>query len=88
MYLVHARRNPRGKLKTKRYLFPIYQIKERLKGWQWGLVETLTEDLNGWATAILNGSEPPIGGCDGWEAVRIAHRAKPLGALAESRKQL
>jgi len=87
MHLIHARSDPRGVFKTKRYLFPIYQIKERLKGWQWGLVETLAEDLNGWATAILSNSEPPIGGYDGWEAVRIAHSAKPLGALAGSRKQ-
>jgi predicted dehydrogenase len=69
MYLVHGRRGNRGRT---RYFFPRYQVEERLRGWEWGLVETLVEDLAGWAAAIGTGSPPPITGEDGLEAVRIA----------------
>lgn len=76
MYLVHGRRGPRGKVKVRRHLFPAYQVAERLRGWEWGLVETLGRDLQAWARALAVGSVPPISGRDGLEAVRIAQAAQ------------
>jgi len=39
-------------------------------------VETLKADLDGWGRAIARGSEPPITGRDGLEAVRLARTAE------------
>ena len=78
LYLFHGRRSPDGRITIKRHFFPLYQVQERLRGWQWSLVKTLVQDLNGWAEAIANGSEAPIGGFDGLEAVRIAQSVKLL----------
>jgi predicted dehydrogenase len=76
LYLVHGRRRPGGKAKVRRYLFPVYQVVERIRGWQWGLVETLVEELTAWARALAAGSPPPVTGQDGLEAVRIAQAAQ------------
>jgi len=75
LHLVHGRRRD-GKLRTRRYLFPLYQVLERLRGWEWGLVETLERDLAAWITALGRGEPPPIDGHDGLEAVRLAHSAR------------
>ena len=72
LWLVHAHGKPGNKMKFKRHMFLPYQIKERLKGWQWSLVETLVLDLCDWAGAIATGAPPPSSGRDGLEAVRIA----------------
>ena len=45
---------------------------ERLKGWQWSLVETLIGDTRDWCKAIREGKEAPASGQDGLEGVRIA----------------
>jgi predicted dehydrogenase len=76
MYLVHGRRATSGQVKLARHVFPSYQLQERLHGWEWGLIETLAADLNGWAAAIAAGTPPPITGRDGLEAVRIAQLAE------------
>lgn len=73
--LIHGRRSRNGRMKINRHYFPLYQLMERIKGWQWGLVETLARDLDGWANAILSGQPAPITGRDGLEAVRIAQSA-------------
>jgi predicted dehydrogenase len=78
MYLVHGQCKAHGKVRTKRYWFPIYQVVERIRGWQWGLVQTLVAELSAWATAILNRAEPPVNGKDGLEAVRIATSAERI----------
>jgi predicted dehydrogenase len=72
LVLTHARGTPGTKMKKRRHLFPVYQVKERLKGWQWSLVETLRLDLEDWGQAIAAGREAPASGRDGLEAVRIA----------------
>lgn len=81
LYLVHGWRGPGGKVKVRRHLFPVYQVVERLRGWQWGLVETLVRDLNAWAGAIAAGVTPPASGHDGLEAVRIAFAAHRLDGM-------
>lgn len=77
MRLVHGVRSANERTRTKRYFFPAYQILERLRGWQWGLVETLARDLDGWGMAIRAGTPAPASGVDGAEAVRIALSAEP-----------
>ena len=71
LHLVHGRREGQG-TKIKRYWFPKFQIRERVKGWQWSFNESLAEDLQRWARAIAAGQQPPINGRDGSEAVRLA----------------
>ncbi len=78
MFLTYGRRTSGGKVRVKRHFFPMYQVLERARGWEWGLVETLVRDLKAWASAILSGSSQPISGTDGLEAVRIALSAKPI----------
>jgi predicted dehydrogenase len=75
MYLLHGARRGGNKTTVKRHLFPGYQVLERLRGWEWGLVETLVRDLEGWGLAIREGKPAPISGRDGAEAVRIARLA-------------
>lgn len=72
LWLTHWRGTPGEKMKAKRYLFPVYQVKERLKGWQWSLVETLVGDLRDWGEAIRANKPAPASGRDGLETVRIA----------------
>lgn len=76
LFLVHGRRTPGARPKVRRFWFSAYQIAERLRGWQWGLVETLVQELRSWARALLTGSPVPVGGLDGLEAVRIAQSAE------------
>jgi hypothetical protein len=54
---------------------------ERLKGWEWSLVETLVADLEDWIAAIRSGGIPSAGGEDGLAAVRIAHGVERLGRV-------
>lgn len=76
LHLVHGSRTANGRVRKRRYIFPSYQIFERVRGWEWGLVETLAGELTDWATAIGGGPEAPASGHDGLEAVRIAHAAR------------
>jgi predicted dehydrogenase len=78
LHLVHGRRQAGGGLAVKREIFPVYQVQERLRGFQWGLLETLVLELGGWAEALARGAEPPTSGRDGAEAVRIAQSAERL----------
>jgi len=79
LWLVHTQGEPGGVMKTKRHYFPKYQIIERLKGWEWSLVETLVADLEDWIGAIRTGGTPSASGKDGLEAVRIAQGMELLG---------
>jgi predicted dehydrogenase len=72
LWLTLWRGTPGEKMKAKHYAFPVYQAKERLKGWQWSFVETLVGDQRDWGEAICAGKSAPAGGRDGLEAVRIA----------------
>jgi len=76
LHLVHGRRAHDGRARVKRHFFSDYQLWERVRGWEWGLVETLVLDLAGWAKAIAAGLPSPITGRDGLEAVRIALSAE------------
>ncbi len=72
LQLVHGRRRADGSVRTRHHLFASYQLAERLRGWQWGLVDSLARELRAWADAIRTGSSPAATGRDGLEAVRIA----------------
>ncbi len=72
LWLVHHRIRSGGRTRVRRHFFPRYQVEERLRGWQWSLVETLADDQRDWAAAIRAGSEAPASGRDGLESVRIA----------------
>ncbi len=63
---------PGHRMKKTRHLFPMYQVLERVKGWQWSLVDSLVKDTHDWCEAIRTGTEPPASGRDGLEGVRIA----------------
>ncbi|HEY8665164.1 MAG TPA: Gfo/Idh/MocA family oxidoreductase [Tepidisphaeraceae bacterium] len=75
MKLVHGLRIGE-RTRIKRHIFPAYQVLERVKGWEWGLIETLSADLLHWADALLQRRPAPISGRDGLEAVRIAQSAE------------
>lgn len=72
LWLVHGRREEGERLRKKHHPFLRYQVMERLKGWQWSLVDTLVGDLRDWGGAIRSGAPAPASGRDGLEAVRIA----------------
>lgn len=76
MHLVHGVRAASGRVRRHRYLFPVYQVLERVRGWQWGLVESLARELESWVGTIASGAAGPASGHDGREAVRIAHAAQ------------
>jgi predicted dehydrogenase len=75
MHLTHGRRSAGGKLKTRRFFFPAYQAMERLRGWEWGILESLERELEAWADALRAGQPVPVSGRDGLEAVRLAKSA-------------
>lgn len=81
LWLVHTRGKPGSAMKTKRHFFPGYQVLERLRGWEWSLVETLAADLEDWIAAIRTGGTPSASGKDGLEAVRIAQGVERLGRV-------
>lgn len=72
LWLTHSRGKPGEKMRVKRFFFPMYQVQERLRGWQWSLIDTLVQDLRDWRRAIRTGKSAPSSGRDGLEAVRIA----------------
>jgi predicted dehydrogenase len=78
LQLQHGRRAGGGRVRVRRFVFPVYQVLERLRGWEWGLVETLSRELRAFAAAIRDGSPPSASGRDGLEAVRIALSAVRL----------
>lgn len=72
LWLTHWQGTPGEKMKSKHYPFLKYQITERLRGWQWSLIETLVGDLADWGEAIRASKVAPASGRDGLESVRIA----------------
>jgi predicted dehydrogenase len=80
LWLTLWRGSPGHKMKATHYPFITYQIQERLKGWQWSLVETLIGDLRDWGSAIRAGAPAPASGRDGLEAVRVALCAQYVGS--------
>jgi predicted dehydrogenase len=80
LWLTWAQGHPGERMRLRRHLFPVYQIRERLRGWRWSLIETLKLDLESWVQAIRAGRQPPASGVDGLEAVRIALSARRLSS--------
>ena len=72
LWLTLWRGTPGEKMTARHFPFLLYQVKERLKGWRWSLVEQLVGDLRDWGEAIRAGKPAPASGRDGLEAVRIA----------------
>jgi predicted dehydrogenase len=72
LWLVETRGTPGESMKRRFHLFPVYQVRERLQGWQWSFEQTLVADLRDWVEAIRAGRLAPASGVDGLEAVRIA----------------
>lgn len=67
---------PGERMKSRQFPFLGYQLRERLQGWQWSLIETLVGDLRDWAEAARAGAPAPSSGRDGLESVRIAMQAR------------
>jgi predicted dehydrogenase len=56
--------------------FPVFQVLERLRGWQWSLAATLRDELADFAAAVRGTpapGSPAADGHDGRRAVEIAH---------------
>ena len=56
-----------------RELFPLFQIKERLKSWRWNLVESLAAEMADFVAAARAGRQPSCSGLDGLRALEMAH---------------
>jgi predicted dehydrogenase len=56
-----------------RDLFPMFQIKERLKSWRWNLVESLAAEMADFVAAARAGRQPSCSGVDGLRALEMAH---------------
>lgn len=72
LWLTLHRGEPGFPMKKKHFPFPHYQVMERLKGWQWSLVDSLVGDTRDWCDAIRDGREPPASGRDGLTGVKVA----------------
>jgi predicted dehydrogenase len=59
--------------KRKFNVFPVFQIKERLRGWQWTVVETLAQEMHDFGDGIRSGRPVPATGYDGLRALQMAH---------------
>jgi len=58
----------------RRYqVFPLFQIQERLRGWQWTVVKSFVHELSAFAAGIRTGREVPATGSDGLRAMQMAH---------------
>jgi predicted dehydrogenase len=75
LWLTWGQGEPGMKMRTRRRVFAAYQVIERLRGWQWSLIETLRLDIEDWVAAIRAGRPAPASGRDGLEAVRAAKSA-------------
>ncbi|MCI0396177.1 MAG: Gfo/Idh/MocA family oxidoreductase [Chloroflexi bacterium] len=66
---------PEPGIRTKRRwnLFPAFQIRERLKGWRWTVVQSFVEEMSLFAEGIRAGREVPATGRDGLRAMQLAH---------------
>jgi predicted dehydrogenase len=80
LWLIHAQGKRGEHMKVRRYIFPLYQIVERLRGWEWSLSNAQEGDLRDWIAAASNGSEAPASGRDGMAAVRAALSVQRLGS--------
>lgn len=73
--LVEWGKTPKPGIRSKRRfnIFPAFQIQERLRGWQWTVVETLAQELGDFAAGIRAGRSVPATGYDGLRALQMAH---------------
>ncbi len=61
-----------GKTKRKYFLFPVLQVKERLKSYRWTTEETFIREYQDFVEAIKSGQEPFGSGLDGLRATELA----------------
>jgi predicted dehydrogenase len=66
---------PEPGIRSKRHfeIFPLFQIQERLRGWQWTIVESFVREQSEFAAGIRAGRETPATGRDGLRAMQMAH---------------
>lgn len=53
--------------------FPLFQVRERLRGWQWTIVTSFVRELGEFVTGIQTGHDVPATGRDGLRAMQMAH---------------
>lgn len=59
--------------KKKYEFFPGFQINERLKGWEWTIVESFVEEITLFVKGIRAEKEVPATGRDGLRSMELAH---------------
>jgi predicted dehydrogenase len=64
---------PGARARRRRKWFPLFQLKERLRGWQWTIVRSFKQELGDFAAGIRSGHEVPATGEDGLRAMQMAH---------------
>jgi predicted dehydrogenase len=62
-----------GPMRRERFLFPAFQIKERLKSYRFTVVGSFVEEFGGFVRAATGQPTPAASGHDGLRAVEIAH---------------
>ncbi|MFN0152159.1 MAG: Gfo/Idh/MocA family protein [bacterium] len=64
---------PGAPVRRSRDLFPVFQVKERVKSWRWNLVESLAAEMKDFADAARARRPPACSGVDGLRALEMAH---------------
>jgi predicted dehydrogenase len=66
---------PEPGIRSKRHfeIFPAFQIQERLRGWQWTIVESFIREQSEFLAGIRAGRPTPATGRDGLRAMQMAH---------------
>ncbi len=62
-----------GRTRKRRYLFPKFQITERVKSPRWTAVRSFVQELTAFTGAVDGRATPGATGADGMRAVQIAH---------------
>ncbi len=73
--LVEWGKTPAPGIRSKRRweVFPMFQVRERVKGWQWTIVESFKQEMSDFAAAICNEKTATATGRDGLRAMQMAH---------------
>lgn len=53
-------------------VFPLFQVRERLRGWRWTIVTSFVWEMSAFVAGIRAGREAPATGHDGLRAMRMA----------------
>lgn len=58
----------------RRYeVFPGFQIRERLRGWEWTIVQSFVQELRDFTAGVRSGRSASASGRDGLRAMQLAH---------------